>query len=182
MTKARSGVVTHVPELFNMPRRRIMDLWLSLDPPNFEEMDGEYAAHLLDQGDRFTNIFSNSMLSLPVLHGLWLGKAFTPADGYPGHGYNMFRSMGNVVRKYRMKTGIVPSRFDSRPCFELHYATYRNLCGFVHMVDEVRKVGNGLYLGIGTWGFTEKQRNIPLPFLLTGPMTPFSRADRQESG
>lgn len=34
------------------------------------------------------------------------------------------------------------------------------------MVDEIRQLDTGIYLGIGTWGFTAKQRQIAYPFLL----------------
>jgi len=42
------------------------------------------------------------------------------------------------------------------------------------MVDEVRQVGPDLYLGIGTWGFSDAQRRIPLPFVLRGPVAPYA--------
>jgi hypothetical protein len=38
----------------------------------------------------------------------------------------------------------------------------------------VRKVGPGLYLGIGRVGFTEKARARLHPFILEGPVAPFA--------
>ncbi len=39
--------------------------------------------------------------------------------------------------------------------------------------DEVRRVGDGLYLGLGAFGYTKWMRR-PSPFLLEGPIAPFS--------
>ncbi len=40
------------------------------------------------------------------------------------------------------------------------------------MVDEVRRLEAGRYLGIGTFGFTDAQRRMPYSFRLTGPVAP----------
>ena len=49
------------------------------------------------------------------------------------------------------------------------------------MFDEVRKVGPGLYLGIGRVGFTEKARSDLHPFILEGPVAPFVTPPRSRS-
>jgi hypothetical protein len=41
------------------------------------------------------------------------------------------------------------------------------------MVDEVRRLEAGQYLGIGTVGFSTAQRQVPRPFLMTGPVAPY---------
>jgi hypothetical protein len=41
------------------------------------------------------------------------------------------------------------------------------------MFDEVRKIADGLYLGIGRTGFTRKARAELHPFALEGPVAPF---------
>lgn len=74
-----------------------------------------------------------------------------------------------------MCTLIAPSRFDGRPAYQLVYRSYHSICGFVHMVDEVRRLDKGRYLGIGTIGFTDAQRRVPLPFLLSGPIAAYDR-------
>jgi len=59
------------------------------------------------------------------------------------------------------------------PGYQLVCRTFHSLCGFVHMVDEVRRLDAGRHLGIGTIGFTGAQRRVPLPFLLSGPIDPY---------
>ncbi|MBL4703450.1 MAG: hypothetical protein JKY54_02955, partial [Flavobacteriales bacterium] len=69
------------------------------------------------------------------------------------------------------------SRFDSKPIFQLTYSAYPTLLAKINMIDEIRKVEEGIYLGIGTVGFTKKQRMTPLPFCLIGPTSEFSGVD-----
>lgn len=157
----------------------IMDLFHTLSAPPFKELDGEYQATLLDQG-LLRNGFSHLVTQVEFLGGRWLGKAFLPTCEDHGHGYNLFKKKERVIRKYRMKTGISASRFDGLDVFQLNYNDYKSLLGFSNMVDEVRKINTGFYLGIGTFGFTRKDRLIPLPFCLSGPVNPFVGSDREE--
>jgi hypothetical protein len=46
------------------------------------------------------------------------------------------------------------------------------------MVDEVRKINDALFLGIGFWGFSGWQRRIPFFFALSGPPTEYIGTDR----
>lgn len=72
-----------------------------------------------------------------------------------------------------MLTLVAPSRFDERPAFQLVYEAFHSRCADTRMVDEIRRVGPGLYLGVGTAGYRRSQRMIPIPFELSGPQTPY---------
>jgi len=108
-----------------------------------------------------------------VYPGHWLSKSFRPVDRERGRGCNGFRHFGKVVTRFPMATLIAPSRFDGRPAFQLVYRAYVSLFGAMHVVDEVRRLEAGRYLGLGTMGFTSAQRQVPLPFLLEGPTGPY---------
>lgn len=147
--------------------RELLALFATLEAPGLEEMQGEYAAHLLMQPSRIAALVGGAAVDNPFRN--WLCKAFRPVDGQTGRGYNTFLQGGKVVQRYPMLTLIAPSRFDGRPAYQLVYRHFHSMCGSVHMVDEVRRAAPGLYLGIGTYGFTQAQRRIPYPFLLQGP-------------
>ena len=170
-----------VEELQELKLSAIMELFSTLPAPSFYEMSGEYYAHLTDQGHPILNTISRWSINAPFLNGEWMGKAFTPDVSGTSHGYNWFRRAGKTLRKYRMRTDIAPSRFDGRDAFQLTYNAYSSLMGRVQMVDELRRVQDGLYLGVGTFGFTEKQRMRPLPFVLSGPVGPFVGPDKDEA-
>lgn len=145
--------------------------FLTLEAPGLDEMQGEYAARLLAQPNRLATLAGQAVLSNPWR--AWLCKAFRPVDASTGRGYNTFLEQGRIVQRYPMLTRLAPSRFDGRPAYQLVYRHFHSACASVHMVDEIRRLDTGLYLGIGTWGFTRAQRQIPYPFLLAGPGAPY---------
>ena len=142
----------------------LLELFATLEAPSINEMNGEYAASLLRQPTVLAAISGWSTVSNPLM--LWLCKSFRPVDSNTGRGYNTFKRFGRVIQRFPMQTLIAPSRYDGRPAYTLVYRTYHSLCGDINMVDEIRCLGDGLYLGMGTWGFSESQRRVALPFLL----------------
>lgn len=146
----------------------LRDLFAQLPAPLVDEMQGEYAARLLAQGNWLALAGDRLLLRNPWRS--WLCKAFRPTGADTGRGYNTFLQGGRVVQAYPMVTRLAPSRFDGRPAYTLVYRHFHSACASVHMVDELRRVAPGLYLGMGTWGFTAAQRRIAWPFLLEGPV------------
>ena len=158
-------------ELLRASTGELLRLFARLEAPALEEMCGEYRARLLAQPNWLATLGGRAVLGNPVRP--WLCKAFRPVDAGHGRGYNTFRQAGRVVQGEPMRTLLAPSRFDGRPAYTLVYRHFHSACASLHMVDEVRRVAPGLYLGMGTWGFTEAQRRIPYPFLLEGPVAPY---------
>lgn len=161
-------------DLLAMGFKDLMALFDKLPAPTIQEMDGEFAARLLAQPNAVAQVIGNLTVNNPLMPGRWLCKAFKPVSAVGGQGYNSFAHLGRTVQRYPMQTLIAPSRYDGRPAYTLVYAAFQSMCGAIHMVDEVRRVAPGLYLGIGTWGFTDGQRQVPLPFVLRGPVAPYA--------
>jgi hypothetical protein len=166
-------------DLRMMSREQLLDLYHRLDPPAFEEMHGEFAASLLDQGSARAYLLSALAVNMK---GRWLCKAFEPTGPNEGNGYNSFQGPHGVRRAARMRTRIGPSKLpgDTKDAFHLEYADFNSfrtggLAGahLHNMFDEVRKAADRLYLGIGRVGFTEKARAHLHPFILEGPVLPF---------
>lgn len=161
----RDDTRLHTPE--------VMALFASLACPSIAEMNGEYGARVLPQPNAAMNWLAQRAISNPIFPGTWLCKGFTPISNSEGRGYNGFHFRGRDIRRFPMQTLIAPSRFDGKPAYQLIYAAYDSLFGRIHMVDEVRRAADGHYLGIGTCGFSQRQRLVPLPFTLVGPGAPF---------
>lgn len=157
-----------------MSFKELMVLFSGLAAPELTEMNGQFAAALLVQPSALAQIIGKVTVNNPLMPGRWLCKAFRPVSAQSGRGYNGFAHLGRQVQRYPMHTLIAPSRYDGRPAYTLVYAAFRSACGAVHMVDEVRRVAPGLYLGLGTWGFTDRQRRQALPFVLRGPVGPYA--------
>jgi hypothetical protein len=161
-------------DLLAMGLKELMALFAKSAAPTVQQMNGEFAARLLAQPGKVAQFIGDITVNNPLMPGRWLCKAFRPLSGERGRGYNAFDHFGRKVQRYPMETLIAPSRYDGRPAYTLVYASFRSMCGAVNMVDEVRQVAPNLYLGIGTWGFTDAQRHVPLPFVLRGPMAPYA--------
>lgn len=161
-------------DLLAMRFKELIGLFSGLSAPELSEMNGEFAARLLAQPSALAQFTGNLTVNNPLMPGYWLSKAFRPVSAQSGRGYNAFTHLGRKVQRYPMQTLIAPSRYDGRPAYTLVYAAFRSMCGAIHMVDEVRRVAPDLYLGIGTWGFTERQRQVALPFVLRGPVATYA--------
>lgn len=168
-------MTTHSPDtLAQLPVRAVMKLFHELPAPSIEEMHGEFAARLLKQVSPAMGLTGQLVLDNPLLLGRWQCKAFRPDGADKGRGYNGFLKFGRRVNRFPMRTLIAPSRYDGKPAYTLVYRAFHSACGAIHMVDEVRRLNDGLYLGLGTAGFTDQQRRLPMPFVLSGPVAAYA--------
>ena len=129
-------------DLRAMRFKDLMALFGKLPAPSLQEMDGEFAARLLAQPNAVAQVIGHLTVNNPLMPGRWLCKAFKPVSADRGQGYNSFAHLGRTVRRYPMQTLIAPSRYDGRPAYTLVYAAFSSMCGAIHMVDEVRQVGD----------------------------------------
>jgi hypothetical protein len=162
-----------------MTQDALIEVFRGLPAPSFEEMHGEFAATLLEQGSGAAFVRAEIALNF---RGRWLCKAFEPLGPNHGHGYNSFMTPRGVRRAVRMKTRVGPSKIpgETGDSFHLEYADFNDFKrggpggAFAHtMFDELRKAAPGLYLGIGRLGFTKRQLAELRPFILEGPVGDF---------
>jgi hypothetical protein len=178
------GNAIHHPEQLTVQKIQtfkpsaVMELFATLSAPDFKEMQGEFKANLGNHGSFLKNLIAEFSTQLSFFNGVWLCKCFEPLTDITGHGYNSFRKSGRVIRKFPMKTSIAKSIYDGRDVFQLDYTAYKTLLGSINMVDEIRKVRDNLYLGIGSTGLTRKHRFWPMSFTLSGPADPFLGTDK----
>lgn len=149
----------------------LLKLFLELDAPSLEAMNGDYSSELLRQPTATAGVLGRMSVDRPLWR--WRSKGFRPVDARTGRGYNSFTVGSRIVQRYPMQTRLGPSRFDGRPAYHLLYPAFRSTCGAIGMVDELRVAGDGVFLGVGTWGFSDRQRHVPLPFLLLDTGNPY---------
>ena len=168
-----------IKDLLILNQDKLMQLFLKLPCPSMQDMQGEFRGDILDTG-RFwliKDICVHWALNSNFNCGRWLGKGFAKDSDSEGHGYNSYLRFGKISHIYPMKTKIAKSIFDGKDQFELDYTVFNSGSGLINMVDEVRKINDNLYLGIGTWGYFKWQRRIPWFFALSGPRGRYAGVD-----
>lgn len=158
-----------VADIERLSKSEVMQLFLAAEAPDLQAMKGEYRAKTLSVGimagaaDFFTHHFFGP--------GRWQGKAFHPLDQQKGKGYNIFTD----GRKRKMDTYIATSAFDEKDSMHLDYSPYNT--GLVHsMHDEIRKINDSLFLGMGHMAAGGGAIN-PAPFVLYGQPSPWVGPD-----
>ncbi len=170
LDKSKSLDFHGVPDLMDYTQEELMELFKTLPAPSLEEMQGEF--HSTKLGHHSIRDWFEWHITCDnfILNPEWIGKAFHKVDDEHGVGYNLFRDInGKLYFRYPMYTMIAPSRYDAKPAYTLIYKAYYHLCAGTQMVDECRKLADGAYLLIGTYGFNKADRMRPHFWLLEGP-------------
>ncbi|MET8797723.1 hypothetical protein ABZV91_14955 [Nocardia sp. NPDC004568] len=124
----------------------LVELYKSLDAPDPAEMYGEFSGHLPATREDAWRAFMRERGAQP-----WLGKAYRPEEcnGHVGHGYNRYQGPdGVIIRMNRFVWDIEPSIVDGRDTLVMHYSAFDDWGGANDLIDEVRVVAPGVYLGI----------------------------------
>ena len=153
-------------DLIAMSHEQLVDLFTTLEAPTLSEMNGEFDGTALRQPTLLRSAIALFKVRNPFY--LWKTKGFRQIDEESGRGYNIHRRAftGSLVYRDPMTTRIVTSHIDGKPAFQLDYRTFDTVNGTINLVDDVRRVAPGLYLGFGMLGFTDKQRSVLQPFML----------------
>jgi hypothetical protein len=139
---------------------KCLEVWLTLQPPQFGELNGEYRGDFLpNYNDVHKQHVSVTLRDVNGPRGYWIGKAFLPLGQVTGEGYNIWRmSDGRVVRNVRYGTHVGTSRIDGRLTVAMTYASFNRgsgASGFgigwkTDAIDEIRKLTDGVYVGAAT--------------------------------
>ena len=172
--------------LRNQSNDELVEFWYELDAPELDELDGEYQGVLIPP--------------LSVTHaafrktngpGEWFAKGFGPRPfgDYPAQGYNLWFDGKRLVRVTRFAVEMGNSLLDGRRSYLGYYAAFNNHNTNYGMTNDIRKVEDGLYLGVihtktlthyyGTVN-ADTGRSAPHAFLLRGPLYPWQGVDDPE--
>lgn len=163
-----------VEKLHQLGTNRTVELFKTLSAPALREMNGEYQGHYFGSDHHsISNILWHASANWNLFSGKWQGKSFQPVSDTVGYGFNNLKKFGMIVRRWPTRTSIGHSRYDRKDVYALNYRYYYSVAGIVSMQDEIRKVQEGLYLGVGHWRLPI---GIPMAsswFALTGPVGVF---------
>ncbi len=166
-----------------LTRAEVLELWGKCPAMEMAELNGEYKGLIPNAGnEEAQKATAKTMYNEDGPMGYWLGKAYMPLSHTKGDGYNCWRRPGGTVDRYmRFSTETGTSLVDGKPALMMYYGTYRHR--FVPqgqentLVDEIRKLADGVYLGVGTAKMKDGKRSAPGHFALIGPTGKYFRAD-----
>ncbi|HMM75150.1 MAG TPA: hypothetical protein PJ986_05555 [Gammaproteobacteria bacterium] len=174
--------------MYEMSREQVLALFRTLPAPGPQELKGEYKGHVHDGGDLALRAKRNAFFfDEASIFGSWMGKSYTSEASGHGEGYNIWRrTTRSICRNSRFRTEIAASMYDGRPSLMMYYAAYRTVFGEMDLIDEIRCLSDGLYLGVYSCtraldGFSTLQpgnaRSDIDVFALTGPTGPWVGVD-----
>lgn len=142
-------------------------LWKTLPAADLAELNGHYQGIVSNAGDHQRQArTSGFMYDENSPRGYWLGKAYRPLTETEGEGYNRWRFADRtIVRNGRFATRMGPSLIDGQPSYLMDYGAFNDTT----LVDEIRRLDEGVYLGVGTTATEDGGRSAPGHFALVGP-------------
>ena len=166
-----------------LTRDDVLKLWGECPAVEMAELCGEYKGLIPNAGNEEAQKASaRTMYNEEGPLGYWLGKAYSPLSRTKGDGYNCWRRPnGNADRYMRFATEMGTSLIDGKPALMMYYGAYRHR--FVGegrentLVDEIRKLADGIYLGVGTSETPDGSRTPPGHFALVGPVRKWHGVD-----
>jgi hypothetical protein len=163
-----------IEKLRRIGTKQLIELFKTLKAPDLREMNGEYQGHYFGADwHPVSDILWHAGANWNVFSGKWQGKSFQPVSDTTGYGFNNMKKFGMIVRRWPMRTSIGHSRYDGKAVYALNYRHYYSTAGIVSMQDEIRKVQEGLFLGVGHWRLPIGISMASSWFALTGPIGVF---------
>ncbi len=161
---------------------KLFELWKQCPAAKMEEMVGEYDGLIPNAGDEaWKKATDQSMYNEHGPGGFWLGKAFWPLSKTKGDGYNRYRYSFRLENRVRFATFMGNSLIDGKPAFMMDYGAYHargTPPGYVSdLIDEVRKLDEGVYVAMATRKNPDGSRTKPAHFVLVGPVGRYQGAD-----
>lgn len=175
-------------QLLTMKPLELFAIWKELPAPGMTELVGEYTGYLpiTDLTEQDLSALQSQLYQEHGSIGYWLGKAFSTSDGVTGEGYNVWRTQAQggetrYARNGRFTTWVGPSLVDGRPALMMDYTRFNNMPGRSGLVDEVRRLMPGLFLGTASYPTPEGGRTEGGGcFILVGPFNPPSGVDEPD--
>ncbi len=141
--------------------------------PRFAEIEGRTRGGWLARRNRrfWADAFIKVALDSPWAR--WSGKGFwTSFDGVgTGRGANLFDNR-ILPTRLRYETFLRRAAFDGRPCLTLRYPVLSPMWG---LVDDVRRVEEGVFLGQMLYKFPWEKRRLNLGYFALCALQPGQR-------
>ncbi len=132
-----------VNDLLNAKKSDLKKLFVKCESFKIEELDGQTNGTVING-----NLLWNNKLGLFLTNLIWKGKVFMPNEK---NGLNLLSIASYKFSHFKFKTNIEKSNYYTGDVFTLRYKYQFSLNPFPIriIVDEMRKIRDGLFLGTG---------------------------------
>jgi hypothetical protein len=157
-----------IEQLLALTRDEVVEIWGKLPSATLEELQGHFMGVIPNAGDSERQAgTAEFMYNEYSERGYWLGKAYRKIGPNEGEGYNRWRFPGGkVVRNGRFATEVGKSLLDQGESLLMYYGAFNDKST---LVDEIRKLDDYIYLGMGAVLDEKGNRSEPGHFVLVGP-------------
>jgi|TARA_Y100000310_G_scaffold279711_2_gene298998 hypothetical protein len=179
-------------KILALTSEEVLKMWGECPAVEMAELCGEYKGLVPNAGDEKAQRRTAAVMYDSPL-GYWLGKSFCPLSHSRGDGYNRYRQPDGTVNRFmRFATEMGTSLIDGRPALMMYYGAYLPTFAYRSrlkgplslpegsestLTDEIRKLADGVYLGVGTVEMPDGTRSQPGHFVLMGPAGQWIGAD-----
>ncbi len=148
-------------DLRSMTFRELDDLYRRTAPPvSISKLDGHARGAMLAWKRPAGGPLARLLRAIGNSSGFpWEGKSFTSVNSAHGSGINRINLLTNM-RWFPFKTRFDASFLDGKPTFVLDYSGDGNPPLIRQIVDEVREVAPGLYMGPAALRFRGRPRPV----------------------
>ena len=161
-----------------LTRDEVIKMWKAAPAVEMAELCGEYKGLIPNAGnEEAQKATAKVMYNEDSRTGYWLGKAFSPLSHTKGDGYNRYRRKDGTIHRFmRFATEMGDSLIDGKPSLIMHYGAYQLQPPLIpkgvenKLMDEIRKLTDGFYLGVGTVPLPDGKRSELGHFVLMGPV------------
>lgn len=165
-------------KIMALTRDEVIEMWKQAPAVEMAELCGEYKGLIPNAGnEEAQKATAKVMYNEDSVTGYWLGKAFSPLSHTKGDGYNRYRLPDGTIHRFmRFGTEMADSHIDGNPSLIMHYNAYQLQPPYLpegvenRLMDEIRKLADGFYLGVGTVPLPDGKRSEPGHFVLMGPV------------
>ena len=157
-----------IEQLLALSRDDVIEMWGNLPAATLTELQGHFMGLVPNAGHRDSQTATSAfMYDENSERGYWLGKAYRQTGPNEGEGYNRWRRPGGkIVRNARFTTEVGKSLLDGGESLLMYYGAFRKEAPT--FVDEIRKLDDYIYLGVGST-LDENGHREPGHFILVGP-------------
>lgn len=165
MTTATYSLHT-LDSLLDLSKEELDDLFFNGETPTIAEISGPTEGRVLAgmpplQWPQLIHVINNPLLP-------WKGKAFEPIDEFSGKGKNRLE-IGPVKQLvFHFNTHIIPSLVGAGDVFSLDYDQPGNPWFIRQIRDDLKKIGDNLYLGTANFKVKDGYRFVLYFALQTG--------------